>query len=189
MNSGNKSLNNSKSPTINQKIINGKEKLLNAVRNLSETLDSNEVLTRIAERAKEILDAYAVAIYLPHGDEKKLQPIVAIDPQYEKEILSQPIPIDSSFTGRAIKEKKTLIFNNAWTDQTGYQIPGTSEENNERIIVSPFVSDDKVLGAICLNKLHCDFTEDDRAIAEIFAIHATSALKNALNHKALQLEI
>jgi PAS domain S-box-containing protein len=109
-------------------------------------------------------------------------------PLYE-EILAASIPANSSFTGRAIRRKKTLIFNDAGTNPSGYQIPATHEEKRERIIVIPFISNGKPLGAMCLNRLENDFDEKDTLLAELSAIHATNSLKNAQIHKALQDEI
>ena len=172
-----------------QQLAKQQEKFLELARDLAETLDLNTVLERITNAAKKLLHAHAIAIYLPAEDGKTLKPVAAIDAEYEDEILAKPIPIESSLTGRAMKARKTLIFNDAGTNPAGYQIPGTSKEQFERVIVTPFVADDNVLGAMCLNRLEDDFIESDRVLAEIFAMHATNALKNAQIHQSLQQEM
>ncbi len=163
--------------------------LLKTARYINSSLDVNEVLKRIASEVMELLSSYGCTIYLLAEDGKTLFPQVVTDPVYEKEIMSTPLDIDSSFTGKAVKAKQSLMFNNAVANENGYQIPGTSEEEEERIIVAPFVSDGKVLGAMCLNRIGPYYTEEDLALAETFAHYATTALKNAQTFQELQHEI
>jgi PAS domain S-box-containing protein/putative nucleotidyltransferase with HDIG domain len=81
------------------------------------------------------------------------------------------------------------MFNDAVQNKNGYQIPGTSEEKNERIIAAPFVAEGKVLGAICLNRIGPYFTKEDLALADTFANYAATAIKNAQTYQKLQHEI
>lgn len=165
------------------------EILLETARYLTESLDLDEVLTRIANGAKDIIKVDGCTIYLLEDDAKTLNPVVCIDPNYEKEILSTPLSIDASFTGQGIKAKRTLIFNDAGKDEAGQHIPGTPEEEEENIIVAPFIVNKKVLGAMCLNRLQKIFTEEDLSLAETFAVYASTALKNAQIHSDLLHEI
>ena len=165
------------------------EKLLETARQLTESLDLNEVLTRIAHGAKEILGTDGCTIYLLGEDLATLKPVVCIDPNYEDEILATTLSVDTSFTGRGIKAKRGLIFNDAGNIEEGQQIPGTPEEEEENIIVAPFIVNKKVLGAMCLNRLDQIFTEEDLSIAETFAVYAATALKNAQIHSDLMHEI
>jgi signal transduction histidine kinase len=165
------------------------ERLLETARHLTASLDLKEVLARIGLRANELLDAYGCTIYLLEADGRTLTPVVAIEPAYEAEILSASLDIDTSFTGQAVKARHSMIFNDAPYDPSGYQIPGTPFEENERIIVTPFTVDDHVLGAMCLNRIGRVFTEEDLALAETFTSYAETALKNARTHLALQQEV
>ena len=128
------------------------EQLIDTARHLAASLDVKEVLTRIGVGAKAILQAHGCAIYLLKEDGKSLIPVVAIEPPYEEEILSTIIDVETSFTGQAVKARRGVIFNEAETDFSGQQIPGTPEVEEEHIIAAPFIADDKVLGAMCLNR-------------------------------------
>jgi putative nucleotidyltransferase with HDIG domain len=97
--------------------------------------------------------------------------------------------VDDSFTGQAVKTQKGLIFNNAWSSSLGQQIPGTPVEESERVLVVPFIVDDLVLGAMCLNRQGRSFTDEDLALAETFASYAASALKSAQTFHQLQREV
>ncbi|MBN2459983.1 MAG: response regulator, partial [Candidatus Cloacimonetes bacterium] len=173
--------------TVQRKTLQ-QEKLLESARHLTSSIDLKLVLTQIGRGAKEIMKAYSCAIYLLTAD-KKLKPVVAIDPEFEKEILEMELDIDKSLTGMAVKEKRTLIFNDASESNLGIHIPGTSDIADERIIVSPFVVDNEVLGAMCLSRLGVFFSDEDLTLAEAFATYAATALKNAQTHRSLQNEI
>jgi PAS domain S-box-containing protein len=165
------------------------EQLLESAKHLTSSLDVTTVLTHIGNGAKEILDAYSCTIYLLQSDSKTLNPVVAIDPEYKNEILATSLNIENSFTGKAILSKKSIIFNNTTSDDTGLSIPGTSDHNDEHVIVAPFKSDEIILGAMCLSRLGNKFTQEDLVLADAFAAHASAALTNAQNHKQLVNEI
>ena len=166
------------------------EQLLETTRHLTASLNVEEVLTRIGMGAKEILEAYGCAIYLLEPDGRTLTPVVAIEPPHEEAILSTPINVETSFTGQAIKTRQALIFNDISGSDYGQQIPSTPVEEEERVIVAPFVvDDDKVLGAMCLSRLGRFFSEEDLALVETFATYAVTALRNAQTHDELQHEV
>ena len=164
------------------------EQLVRTARHLTESLDIREVLTRVATEAREILRAYGCAIYLLEPDEKTLTPVVSIDPPYEQEILATTLNVDASFTGHAILARRGMIFNDAGFNPAGHQIPGTPLAEDERVMAAPFVVDDEILGAMCLNRLEPDFADDELGLAETFATYAAYALKNAQAHRDLQRE-
>ncbi len=166
-----------------------RERLIETARHLTGSLDLTEVLTRIAIGAKDLLEAFGCAIYLLDADCKTLTPVVAIEPSIEEKILSAPLDVDASLTGKAVMAKQSMIFNYAESDPSSFHIPGTPVEEEEHVIVAPFVIDDQVLGAMCVNRIGRLFEEDDLALAETFATYAETALKNAQTHQELQQEV
>ena len=165
------------------------DQLIESARHLTESLDVKEVLTRIGTGAKEILKAYACSIYFLEDDGKTLTPMAVIDPAYEQEVQCTTLDIESSFTGKSVKARQGLIFNDAATNPDGKHIPGTPLEKEERVIAIPFIVDHKVLGAMCLNRRGEFFSEEDLALAETFATYATTALENAQMYRDLQSEV
>ncbi len=163
--------------------------LLQTARHLTESLDVREVLTSIAKGAKEIIGAQGCSLYLLEADETTLTPVVAIDPNYEEEIMATSLNVSESFTGKAIRARKALIFNDPQSDGSGKQIPGTPVEVDERIIVAPLIADEKVLGAMCLDRMKVPFTEEDLSLSETFATYASTALKNAQAHDDIHQEV
>jgi PAS domain S-box-containing protein len=165
------------------------EQLLETSRHLTSSLDLIEVLTRISEEANELLRSYGCTVYILDNDGKTLLPKVVVDPIYKDEILNTPIYVDQSFTGKSVLMKKAQIYNDANPDSGGYQIPGTSVLENERIIAAPFIINDEVIGALCLSRIGAMFTQEDLAIAETFASFAGIAIKNAQSHEELRIEV
>ena len=163
--------------------------LLQTARHLTESLDVKEVLTNIAQGAKEIIGAQGCSLYLLETDGATLTPVVAIDPNYEKEIMATALTVRDSFTGKAIQARRTLIFNDPQSDGSGKQIPGTPVEMEEKIIVAPLIADENVLGAMCLDRMETSFTKEDLSLAETFATYASTALKNAQTHDELHQEV
>lgn len=172
-----------------QTLAHQQERLIETAQYLAQSLDVRQVLQRIGDGAKEILEADGCAIYLLEPDNKTLTPVVAADSRYKEEILAAPLQIDHSFTGQAIKSRRGLIFNNAGDDDSGFQIPNTPEEEDERIMVAPFIIDGEVVGAMCLDRGAKDFTDQDLNVAETFAAYAATTLKNAHTYDELQHEV
>ena len=165
------------------------ELLLETARYLTASLDVTEVLTRIGGGAREILDAAGCGIYLLEADGETLTPVIVIDPEEEEAVRAASLNVETSFTGQAVKARRGLIFNEAGTDPSGYQIPGTPVELEERVIAAPFVIGGEVTGAMCLHRMERDFSEEDLVLAESFAAYASSALRNAQAHRRLELEM
>ena len=165
------------------------ERLITTARQLTQSLEVNQVLRQIATGAWEILGANSCAIYLLEPGGKSLNPVVAIDPNYAEATLSSPIPVEDSFTGQSVIARRGLIFNNAHLSDLGVQIPGTPSREEEHIMAAPLMVDGQVLGAMCLNQLQTPFTDEDLALAETFAAYAATALKNAQAHNHLQTEV
>jgi PAS domain S-box-containing protein len=172
-----------------QRKARAQEMLLETARYLTASLDVSEVLTRIGGGAREILDAVGCSIYLLKSDGETLSPVIVIDPEHEEAVRSASLNVETSFTGQAVKARRGLIFNEAAANPSGYQIPGTPVELEERVIVAPFVIDGEVIGAMCLHRMGRDFSEEDLMLAESFAAYASSALRNAQAHRRLELEM
>ena len=163
------------------------QRLIEAAQSLTQSLELVEVLTRIGQGAKDILGASGCTLYLLEDDGRTLKPVVAW--KNMEEVLATPLDIDHSLTGKALRLGRGLIFNNAYQEPGGMHIPGTPQEMDERIIVTPFKTDGQVLGAMCLNRMGEYFTAEDLALVETFAAYASSALKNAQQHQRMQQEM
>jgi PAS domain S-box-containing protein len=163
--------------------------LLKTTKDINSTLDFEEVARRISVEAMDLLDSYGSAVYLLNEDGKTLNPIVVIDPDFKDEIMGTALDVDSSFTGKAIINKRAMMFNNAGESQNGYQIPGTTHVSNERILTAPIINGDEVMGAICLNRNGPYFEQEDVEILQTLANYAATALVNARTFEQMRHEM
>jgi signal transduction histidine kinase/ABC-type amino acid transport substrate-binding protein len=165
------------------------ESLIETAHHFTESLDSATVLQRISHHAKELLGAYGIAAYLLEPDGKTLTPMVAIEPGAEEQVMATPLQVKASFTGQAVLNRRGMIFNQIKSESSGTFIPGTEDYPDERVLVAPFILEGEVYGAMCLNRLGQEFTEDDLVFAEMIAVYGSAALKNARDHSRLQREV
>jgi len=165
------------------------QNLLLTAKHLTQSLEIKDVLNKIATGAMEILNASSFGVYMLEEDGLTLNPVVAIDPNYEEEIMATKIQVDNSLTGKSVLARKGIIFNDVGSDEDAYQIPGTPEELEEKIIAVPFIVEDKPLGAIIVSRMGMDFTEEELALTETYATYASAALKNAQLYNSLQQEV
>lgn len=166
-----------------------REKLLETAKHLTESLDQNSVLNQISKQARSLLNCQGISIYMLDKDGKTIKPIYSHDPPYDKEVMSTTINIDNSLTGMVIKQGKSQIFNDANQNPNSYHVPGTPEEDEDYLIISPFIIDGKVIGTMNLYRKNIEFTEDDLLIVNTFAAYATTAIKNARTYNNLLAEM
>ena len=162
--------------------------LLKVAQHLTASLDLNELLTRVALGAKQVLNSYGCSIYLLEPDGKTLKPTIVYDSPYEEMLLNTPLQVDASFTGRAVIAGHSLIFNDSDEWGIGHHIPGTPHEK-EHIVVAPFIVGDEIQGAMCINRYDTLFDEEDRMVAETFAAYVSIALENARAYDGLRQEV
>jgi PAS domain S-box-containing protein/putative nucleotidyltransferase with HDIG domain len=163
--------------------------LLETARSLTSSANLKELLSRIAEGSMKVLDAHESDIYLLSKDGKTLEPVVAYGPEYTKEILNTPLKVDGSLTGKTVKNKKSLIYNDVVEQPAGFHIPGTPNDKDERLLVAPLLVDEKVMGALCISRMGPRFSEEDLKLCEAYASLASSVLHNAQAHADLRHEI
>ncbi len=165
------------------------EQILDTAKRLTASLDLEIVLEQIGINAKALLSAYSCVILMLKEDKRTLEPVVVMSPENKQEIMKAEVDIDSSYSGKAIEAKTSMVFNSRIDDNEGYHVPGTTDPEDTRVIVSPFVIDSEVIGVVCLNRIGKPFDENDRHNAEIFAAYASTAIKNAKTHDKLKQEM
>lgn len=173
--------------------------LIEAARHMVSSLDASHIVERIAVAAKEILQGDALTIYLLDGDGQTLIPVYAIDEPYAEQVMSTPLDVGASFTGKAVQACKAMKFNDLTITDVGVHIPGTPLDTDERMIAAPFVVKNsdaqeggnpaRVLGVMAHNRVGKPFTDEDLALAQTFADYAALALNNSALHDQLQQEI
>ena len=166
------------------------EQLLDIAYKLSSSLDLQFILNKIIhERTLKLLSTKRATIYLLDSDKESLNPVATLDPTDEAQVMSQKLSVKSSLSGKALKAKKSMIFNNASQYSDAYHIPGTPDDEDENLLVLPLIVEKEILGTLNLYRRNDLYLKEDIEFAEIFALYASVAIKNALEHQRLIREI
>ncbi|OYT92888.1 MAG: hypothetical protein CFE43_06330 [Burkholderiales bacterium PBB3] len=124
------------------------EALAEVGRDLSSTLDIEQVMQRIARRARELLSADDSAIFVPSGADR-YRAIVA-DGTIEHQLRSTEVRTGEGIIGSIIQSGQAEQVNDAAQDARALQIDGTPDEAVERLMVAPLRAADRPFGAIAL---------------------------------------
>ena len=118
-------------------------------RDLSSSLDLATVMDRIAHHARDLLQAGSSAIFLPEAGGATYRAIVATG-EIAGAIKATVIEGGVGIIGSLVQSGKAEFINDAQADPRAVRIPGTGEEEDERLMVVPLVADDAVEGAMAV---------------------------------------
>ncbi len=151
----------------------------------SSTLDTDELLARIFDRALAILDAEAGSIWLRKGDVLVCE--IARGPVREK-IEGLELPIGAGLVGDvALRGESELVADATDDPRFVHQVDEATGFATRSVATAPLKTTDAVLGALqVLNKSSGTglFDESDLALLEGLAATAGLALHNAQLHGA-----
>lgn len=137
-------------------------------------LDLDELLTRLAEIVKRMIDYDSFGILLVDDKEGDLvlRKAVCFGPIKEK----TRIKIGEGLTGSAVVTKKTILVGDVLEDRRYVQaVPGTRSE-----LVVPLIYKDKVVGVFDLESPHLNrFTQEHVTILDPLASQVAIAIENA----------
>ena len=148
-------------------------------REISATLDLENVLERIATRAKDLLNARTATIRLLEED-GSLPTVVAIG-KYAEKHRGTTIQMGEGITGNVAKTGKAEIINDSRQDRRMVHVPGTPDDL-EAIIFAPLMIGERVTGVMGLwrdKPVAGPFSQDDLRFLESLARQAANAIENA----------
>jgi signal transduction histidine kinase/putative methionine-R-sulfoxide reductase with GAF domain len=162
--------------------------LADAGREISESLDPDVVLRRIAMRANALLSKDSAAVFLLEGD-LSLRAVVAVGRQ-AAELQGFRLAPGSGIVGRAVATGEGLIVNDAMGDPEAVDVPGTPEEPGEKLIAAPLSLGGKVSGVMAVWRGVGEepFVRDDLGFLSALARQAAVALENARLHRRVEDE-
>jgi diguanylate cyclase (GGDEF)-like protein len=148
---------------------------------LSRLTDVNEIGLAIANELRQLIDYHNVRVYRLYGTD--LMP-VAMRGQVGEYVDETPEQLKVEFgqgiTGWVAQHKVPQNLPDAAKDPRANTIPGTEEDLDESMLLSPMVYEDQVLGVLVLSKLGLhQFTDDDLRLLVIYASFAAQAMANA----------
>jgi len=149
-------------------------------REISATLELQNVLDRIAHRAQEILNTVTTAVYIPNPELKSLVAITAIGVEAE-EIKNDPLEIGNGILGSIAETKVGEIINNVNNDPRAITIKGTDTNVDEHLMAAPILTQDTLNGLLAVWRVgsKSGFSQNEFEFLESLAQQAAIAVENA----------
>ena len=133
-------------------------------REVGGLLDLDAVIRRIADRAKDLLRADTSAILLEEGPGAELfVPLVAVGDLADL-IMADTIALGEGVIGDLASRGVAEVVNDLASDPRAVQIPGTDEDEEERLMAAPLLSRGRVIGMMAVWRTEVDallFTDED----------------------------
>jgi PAS domain S-box-containing protein len=149
-------------------------------RDISATLDLEDVLKRIVTYAKELLKAETSAVYLPEPDSNVLHGIAVVGEDAD-EIRNSPMKVGEGILGSIAERKVGEIVNDAENDLRARVIEGTRESLHEHLMGVPILSKERFSGlmAVWRTGKELEFTDVELEFLNNLAQQAGVAIENA----------
>jgi signal transduction histidine kinase/CheY-like chemotaxis protein len=145
-------------------------------------LDLSAILGRIAERAQELLEVETSAVFLAEGDGHgaMLRATVVLGTDAEQ-IKADTIRVGSGIIGDLAARAAAEVINDATSDPRARRIPGTHNEEAERLMVAPLLARERLIGMMAVWRYgdKAQFTEQDLSFLVGLSQQAATAIENA----------
>ena len=145
---------------------------------ISATLDLTDVLDRIAGHALELIDASDSALFLPDESGEQMKGFVA-QGTIAEQVLATTIQPGSGILGDIWQTRAAELINNAEHDPRAVTIAGTDKHEDERMMVTPLLSGEEVVGLMAVWRTGDPFEEDDLRFLTGLSRQAAIAIQNA----------
>ena len=149
-------------------------------RDVGGLLELDPILGRMAERARELLDADTSAVFLEETGGERFVPVVALGELGEL-ILQDAIQPGEGIIGDLAVRGAAEVVNNMANDPRAVHIPGSGEVEEERLMAAPLLARGRVIGMMAVWRTAPAplFTEDDLNFLVGVSQQAAIAIENA----------
>lgn len=147
---------------------------------LSSILAVDELLKKIADRLRRLINYDAISVLLVDEDKKLLRHRFSI--RYDKRVEIDNIPMHSGLTGAAIQSGRPVKVNDTAADPRYI----ASHEDIRSEVAVPLIRHGKPIGVLDLESDHLGFFTDDHVrILTLLAPHVATAIENARLYEEL----
>ncbi len=163
--------------------------LLDIGRELSSTLDPDDLLALIVEKACAMLCTNTAAIYLLTEDEPGILHPAAAAGRHSSAILGHRIDVGEGIIGATARTGRSEIVNDAYRDPRALYIPGTgNDEEGEKLMTAALPGHDGVAGVMAIWRGAAEpvFTASENAFLEGLARQASIAIRNAASFRVVR---
>jgi sigma-B regulation protein RsbU (phosphoserine phosphatase) len=144
---------------------------------LTAILDREELLRRIAERVKKLVDYQVFTVMLWNESEQVLESVFSL--RFEDAIPSRfQMPLNQGITGVAAAEKRTIRVVDVRLDPRYLKCDSDVEVRSELVV--PLLRQDRLVGVLDLESIEPHaFTAEHERLLNILASYVAVALENA----------
>ena len=153
---------------------------------ISATLDLSDVLERIAAHALELLDVSDSALFLPDASGQVLHGFVALG-SIAEQVKASTVKPGVGILGSVWESRTAEVINNAGNDPRAVTITGTESQKDERMMVTPLMSGETVVGLMAVWRTGESFDADDLRFLDGLSRQAAIAIQNARLYNAAEL--
>src|SRR5260370_17813475 len=150
-------------------------------------LELREVLQSISPSIRDVMHLDGVALILPDAENKRLQ-THALDFPLGKGLVRQDMssPLEGSLPGQVFRSGKPWVGNIGELQRLGFDHRIAAEEGVETMCMLPLIRCNRVLGVLCLMRLHKNaFTPQDLEFLSQIAGQVSIAIDNALAYRQI----
>ncbi len=145
---------------------------------ISATLDLSDVLERITRHALDLLDVSDSALFLPHESGQTMRGFVALGTIAEQ-VLATTVEPGVGVLGHIWLSHEAEVINDAENEPRAETIAGTVTHADERMMASPLLSGEDVVGMMAVWRRGDPFDDDDLRFLNGLSRQAAIAIQNA----------
>ena len=149
------------------------EALADITRAISSSLRLKDVMQLSLRHAVALLRTEGAGLGVLRGDHV----ILVAGLGAGEPLIGAPIPVNASVTGRAIRERRTVICNDA--NVADAYTPTRIAVGVEKTLIAPLYSNTEAIGALSVINRDADFTEEDAVVLQRLADQVAVAVANA----------
>ncbi len=167
--------------------------LLNqAGRILTATLEVEQVLERLLQVTTQIIGAEGSSVWLLDEDfPDQLICRAAFHPGNVDALVNQHVDLGQGVAGWVAQSGESAVVNQVQQDKRFYaEIDTKIGFSTASILAVPLQFRNKIMGVLeVVNKIECDFSKEDQAVAETLAASASIAIDNAYMVQTMQQQM
>ena len=167
--------------------VSSQRELLRVTESILGTLDTQALLEEIAERLNTLVEVDNLAVMLHDSTTERLNTIFAVGVHAEQVRLLS-LRADESVSGHVLRSGEAILV----SDELGeprLARPIGLEPRPGALIIAPLRNGERVHGVLALERLGSEaaFTAEEFELVKLFAAHVSIALRNAAQHRAVEL--
>ena len=156
------------------------EAMADVARAVGSSLRLGEVMQLSLRHAVALLRAQGATLGLLRGD----QIMIVAGIGAGEVLIGAPVPVESSVSGRAIRDSVTIICNDANVPEA--YGPSRIAANVERTLVAPLFVNSGAIGALAVMNRDVEFTNEDAVVLQRLADQVAVAVTNARLYEEAQ---